>query len=397
MVRREGVSGQRGYKKKGKARLWRARTEGGLGRRRIPTPGGRFSHQKPRALPHPRTKTQGNVNTRRSADAGEGGYGLEQHAPYAHAPYAHAPPPAPGGAPSPPPSIPGSPLTYSPQVGMAPPSAAAAAAAAVANAAAAAAATAPAPGPEFATGSSGWPTGAPDRTPLVPTVLTWTHGGAAVAVEGSYDGWTSRTPLARSGPDFTLVKLLPPGVHQYKFVVDGAWRYAPDAPAAYDDAGNVNNVVEVRVYGADALAGLAPFDPPPSPPSSYDCPPPASDDFAKDPPPAPAHLQLTLLNVPQAALDAAAAASSGGGGPAGGAPPASAAGALPPPPPPCLPRPLHVVLNHVYTQRSGSGGGGSGGGGSSALSLSGGGPVVVGATHRHGAKYVTTVLYKPQV
>ena len=48
-----------------------------------------------------------------------------------------------------------------------------------------------------------------------------------------------------------------------------------------------------------------------------------AEDFVKDPPPAPAHLQLTLLNVPPA-LGATAS----------------------------LPRPQHVVLNHVYCQRS---------------------------------------------
>lgn len=41
-----------------------------------------------------------------------------------------------------------------------------------------------------------------------------TNGGHAVEVEGSFDNWTSRHPLQRSGKDFTLVKLLPPGVYQ---------------------------------------------------------------------------------------------------------------------------------------------------------------------------------------
>lgn len=44
------------------------------------------------------------------------------------------------------------------------------------------------------------------------------HGGQHVEVEGSFDNWSSRTPLQRSGRDFTIVKLLPPGVYQYKFI-----------------------------------------------------------------------------------------------------------------------------------------------------------------------------------
>ena len=170
---------------------------------------------------------------------------------------------------------------------------------------------------------------------------------------------------------------------QYKFVVDGEWRYAPDQPAMYDEAGNVNNVVEVQEYVPENLDSLSGFDPPPSPPSrcrlhsyeprlldaakpatqllspaskcgshvpdcqqwkaeqrqhrhivlsrcpaiavshSYNQPLPAPEDYTKEPPPAPQHLQLTLLNVPPA-MDATAS----------------------------LPRPQHVVLNHTFCQRA---------------------------------------------
>ena len=37
---------------------------------------------------------------------------------------------------------------------------------------------------------------------------------------------------------------------QYKFIVDGEWKYAPDQPAMYDEMGNVNNVLEVQVSRA---------------------------------------------------------------------------------------------------------------------------------------------------
>jgi hypothetical protein len=41
--------------------------------------------------------------------------------------------------------------------------------------------------------------------------------------------------------------MLPPGIYQYKFIVDDEWRYATDLPAMYDDQQNVNNVLEVQV------------------------------------------------------------------------------------------------------------------------------------------------------
>lgn len=42
------------------------------------------------------------------------------------------------------------------------------------------------------------------------------HGGEHVQVEGSFDNWTTRQQLQRSGREFTVVKLLPPGVYQVR-------------------------------------------------------------------------------------------------------------------------------------------------------------------------------------
>lgn len=52
---------------------------------------------------------------------------------------------------------------------------------------------------------------------------------------------------------------------QYKFIVDGKWRYATDQPAMYDDQNNVNNVLEVQEYVPENLESLTSFEPPPSP------------------------------------------------------------------------------------------------------------------------------------
>lgn len=43
------------------------------------------------------------------------------------------------------------------------------------------------------------------------------------------------------------MKVLPSGVYQYRFVVDGRRRYAPDLPWAQDDAGNAYNVLDLQV------------------------------------------------------------------------------------------------------------------------------------------------------
>ncbi|GAX83635.1 hypothetical protein CEUSTIGMA_g11059.t1 [Chlamydomonas eustigma] len=200
-------------------------------------------------------------------------------------------------------------------------------------------------GPDFH-GVSAWPAG----PKLVPVVIVWSHGGNHIEVEGSFDNWTTRQVLQRSGKESTIVKLLPPGVYQYKFIVDGEWKYDPNQPAMFDELGNVNNVIEVHEYVPENLDGLSGFDPPPSPPSSYDCAAPSAEDYAKEPPLMPPQLQLTLLNVPTAVDNQTV-----------------------------LPRPQHVVLSHTYCQK-----------GQNVNAL------VVGMTHRYKSKYVTTVMYKPK-
>ena len=210
---------------------------------------------------------------------------------------------------------------------------------------------------------------------LVPTVMTWGHGGTQVFIEGSFDGWSTKQEMHRTGNDFTAVKMLPPGRYQYKFIVDGEWRYSPDHARAYDDHGNINNevvVVDTQMPddGEGSLKLYGAFEAPPSPPSSYTSQMPGPEDYAKEPPAAPPHLHLSLLNVPTVAPESVS-----------------------------LPRPQHVILNHVYYEQRASYPGAHGGapqGNSSAASLDSGsfGPIgVLGSTVRYRSKYVTTCWY----
>lgn len=61
----------------------------------------------------------------------------------------------------------------------------------------------------------------------------------------------------------------PPHPHQYKFIVDGEWKYDPNQPAMFDEMRNVNNVIEVHEYVPENLEGVSGFEPPPSPPSRW--------------------------------------------------------------------------------------------------------------------------------
>ncbi|CAO2842400.1 SNF1-related protein kinase regulatory subunit beta-2 [Amaranthus tricolor] len=185
----------------------------------------------------------------------------------------------------------------------------------------------------------------------IPTMITWTHGGKEVAVEGSWDNWKTRIHLQRSGKDFTLMKVLPSGVYPYRFIVDGSLRYAPDIPWTKDEAGNVYNVLDLEDYVPEDTGSISGFEPPQSPEGSYNNTEFNQEDFAKEPPMVPPHLNLTLLNVPALCTEV---------------------------PPPALSRPQHVVLNHLYMQKG----------------KSGPSVVALGSTHRFKSKYVTVVLYK---
>jgi hypothetical protein len=69
-----------------------------------------------------------------------------------------------------------------------------------------------------------------------------------VALAGSFNNWNqSQILCGREGGGWACRLDLDPGVYTYKFVVDGDWLLDPDNPETQqDEAGNVNNVVEVK-------------------------------------------------------------------------------------------------------------------------------------------------------
>ncbi|KAI5671260.1 hypothetical protein M9H77_11624 [Catharanthus roseus] len=184
----------------------------------------------------------------------------------------------------------------------------------------------------------------------IPTMITWSYDGKDVAVEGSWDNWKTRTLLEKSGKDFTIMKVLPSGVYQYRFIVDGQWRYAPDMPWIQDEAGSTYNILDLQDYVPEDVQSISGFEPPQSPESSYNNVQLGAEDYAKEPPLVPPHLQMTLLNAPSSHME------------------------IPPP----FAKPQHVVLNHLYMQK-----------GRSSPSV-----VALGSTNRFLSKYVTVVLYK---
>ncbi|XP_020585476.1 SNF1-related protein kinase regulatory subunit beta-1 isoform X1 [Phalaenopsis equestris] len=184
------------------------------------------------------------------------------------------------------------------------------------------------------------------REKEIPVLITWNHGGNSVLVEGSWDNWSSRKTLQRTGKDHSILIVLPSGVYQYRFIVDGRRRHVPELPFVPNDMNNFNNVIDVDDYVPDDLQSVSEFEPPPSPDSSYSRPFPTDEDFAKEPPAVPPHLHLTVLETHK--------------------------------PDETFIKPRHVVLNHLFIEK-----------GWASQSL-----IPLGYTHRFQSKYVTVVLYK---
>ncbi len=71
---------------------------------------------------------------------------------------------------------------------------------------------------------------------------------SVVVLTGTFNNWhQSQLRFGREGDEWVCRIDLDPGVYQYKFIVDGDWLLDPSNPdTAEDEAGNVNNVLEVK-------------------------------------------------------------------------------------------------------------------------------------------------------
>ncbi len=90
----------------------------------------------------------------------------------------------------------------------------------------------------------------PPPAPALPRVrLTCQAPGArAVFVAGTFNQWhPTATPLQPAGEHLWAVELeLPPGVYEYRFIVDGCWQHDPAAAQqAPNPFGSLNSVLTV--------------------------------------------------------------------------------------------------------------------------------------------------------
>ncbi|KAJ6762734.1 CBS DOMAIN IMMUNOGLOBULIN E-SET-RELATED [Salix purpurea] len=85
-----------------------------------------------------------------------------------------------------------------------------------------------------------------DNGGVSPVRFVWRYGGGEVSICGTFTRWTDLIPMSpmEGCPDvYQVVVSLVPGLHQFKFYVDGQWRVDEQLPFVNGTYGLVNTVV----------------------------------------------------------------------------------------------------------------------------------------------------------
>ena len=83
----------------------------------------------------------------------------------------------------------------------------------------------------------------------------WDEGGNDLKITGSFCNWKTQFKMNRDQSDkkFKLELPLENGVYQYKFIVDGAWKYSRKFPTIKDEIGNINNLLEYTIKNNESI------------------------------------------------------------------------------------------------------------------------------------------------
>lgn len=87
----------------------------------------------------------------------------------------------------------------------------------------------------------------------VPLMFHWDHGGKEVILMTSMDGWKKQYRMIPDCGDFYAILEGPPGIHTYRFVVDGNWHCAPDQPYIKESEGCYSNYIRVNRPSLESL------------------------------------------------------------------------------------------------------------------------------------------------
>ena len=186
-----------------------------------------------------------------------------------------------------------------------------------------------------------------DAKDTVQHVFHWEGGGHVAFITGSFNDWSQKIPMHRSGNDFTYIRELSKTKHAYKFIVDEQWRFSPDQPTVSDVHGNINNYVDLTDYEPQFGENMPPLGSRRSVAEDelYSRAVPDFDSMNKQPMDVPVHMKTIILNASSTSN--------------------------------IMPLPSHVTIDHLYCAAVKDG------------------LMVQGVTQRFRSKFVTTVYYQP--
>ena len=84
----------------------------------------------------------------------------------------------------------------------------------------------------------------------IPYTFVWEEGGKEVKITGTFGKWTKFYEMKYFPEEkkFKCTINLPKEKHEYKFIVDGVWKFSKNLPLIKDNKNNTNNFVDLTNY-----------------------------------------------------------------------------------------------------------------------------------------------------
>nr|CAG8587173.1 7588_t:CDS:2 [Entrophospora candida] len=96
------------------------------------------------------------------------------------------------------------------------------------------------------------------KSNIIPFEFHWKHGGNRVFITGDFDNWSAckheMSRIPKTNDFVAIIDIDCTKQHDFKFVVDGEWKFNWDLETRYDEHGNINNFI----YAAPTSDSLNP-------------------------------------------------------------------------------------------------------------------------------------------
>ncbi|CAH1765068.1 24518_t:CDS:2 [Entrophospora sp. SA101] len=96
------------------------------------------------------------------------------------------------------------------------------------------------------------------KSNIIPFEFRWKHGGSRVFITGDFDNWSAckheMSRIPKTNDFVAIIDIDCTKQHDFKFIVDGEWKFNWDLETRYDEHGNINNFI----YAAPTSDSLSP-------------------------------------------------------------------------------------------------------------------------------------------